>query len=466
MLAGVSRTALVALLAATALQALDLTIATIALPAMSTDLGLDTATAPWILTAYIVALALSTPTAGALSAALGRRNALLAAIGGLTLASLACAAAPGLGFLLAARVAQGAAAGLIMPLVQATLLDLVPKSGHGRAMSFFGAAVMVGPILGPSIGGVLVDTIGWRAIFLINVPIGLVALSGVASALAPMAKPSGVRLDGTGLAIFGGGIVGLQLLLERGPLLGWFSSRQMVFYALLMAGGLMTAVLRAARRRNAFPSLLPFADRNFAVATGCSFLAGFIVIGSIALVPMLLENAFGYTAASAGLAMTPRGIGTMVMMLAMNRRIGLIDHRILLWTGAFLNVAGLLGLAIVSPKWGLGSVAALSLVQGLGIGLIFTPLSTAAFSFLPDDQRTDATGTFSLLRHVGGGLGVATLTIFVYGGAMSGAQLLAAYHFDFLLLMLVSAVMAVAIAAIRTESPEDASRAPAREAAD
>jgi DHA2 family multidrug resistance protein len=173
----INRMALFALLTATFLQALDLTIATIALPAIEQSFGLDVETGGWILTSYIVAAALMTPVGGALSSAMGRRNALLLAIGGLTIASLACGAAGNFASLIVARLAQGASAGIILPLVQATLFDMMPKADHGRAMSYFGAAAVVGPVIGPSVGGILVDLLGWRWVFFINLPIGLLALA-------------------------------------------------------------------------------------------------------------------------------------------------------------------------------------------------------------------------------------------------------------------------------------------------
>jgi DHA2 family multidrug resistance protein len=454
----IGRAPLACLLTATILQALDLTIATIALPAIETDLALDPATGSWVLTTYIVATALMTPAAGALSSALGRRRALLLAIGGLTLASAACGAAPNLPFLLAARLAQGAAAGAIMPLVQATLLDMTPKAGHGRAMSYFGVAIMVGPVLGPSLGGVLVDTFGWRSVFFVNLPIGLFAFLGIAWSLADRAEEPRRRIDAAGLVIFGGGIVALQLLLDRAHHLGWFTSGETLAYASLMVAGLACAILRSARRQSAFPSLAPFADRNFSVTTICNFLAGFVIIGSIALVPMLLQTVFGHDATAAGLAMAPRGIGTMVMMLAMSGTVGKIDHRVLLFTGVALNAAALIGLALVTAQSGIAAVAALSLLQGIGFGLIFTPLSTAAFSFLPPAMRADATGLYALLRHVGGSVGVATLAIFLFQSDVPQAQLLAAYHFDFLLLLAVSLAMGAAVILIRTDRAEPATR--------
>jgi DHA2 family multidrug resistance protein len=448
--------ALFSLLTATVLQALDLTIATIALPAIEGPLGLDFESGAWILTSYLVALALMTPVAGALSGAIGRRNALLSAIAGLTLASAACGAAQGFAFLLVARLAQGAAAGLIMPLVQATLLDMSPKSEHGRAMSLFGAAIMVGPVLGPSIGGLLVDTLGWRSVFFINIPIGLLAFLGTARALHGLPKAEPKYLDARGLAVFGCGVVALQLLLDRGHHVGWFASRETIAYLAIAAAGLGVAVLRSALRPYAFPSLAPFRDRNFLVTTGCNFLAGFFVIGAIFLVPSLLQNVFGRGATAAGLAMAPRGAGTMFMMLAMSRRVGTIDHRVLLLAGVALNIVALAGFTQVTPAWDLLAVAGLSLVQGIGVGLIFTPLSTAAFSFLRPELRADATGIYSLLRNIGGGVGVSVLTALLFHQVMASPQLLAAYRFDFLVLIVVVGLMGAATLLIRTEAPASA----------
>ncbi len=447
----ISGLALWSLLTATVLQALDLTIATIALPAIEGPLGLDFESGAWVLTSYLVALALMTPVAGALSAAIGRRNALLSAIAGLTLASAACGAAQGFTFLLIARLAQGAAAGLIMPLVQATLLDMSPKSEHGRAMSLFGAAIMVGPVLGPSIGGMLVDAFGWRSVFFINLPIGLLAFLGTARALRGLPQPEPRHLDARGLAIFGCGIVALQLLLERGQHAGWLRSRETLSYLVIAVGGLGIALLRAAVRPFAFPSLAPFKDRNFLVTTGCNFLAGFFVIGAIFLVPSLLQNAFGRGATAAGLAIAPRGAGTMFMMLAMSRRVGTVDHRVLLLAGVALNIVALAGFTQVTPNWDLPAVAGLSLVQGIGVGLIFTPLSTAAFSFLRPELRADAAGTYSLLRNIGGGVGVSVLTAVLFQQVMASPQLLAAYRFDFLVLIVVVGILGAAALLIRTD---------------
>jgi MFS transporter, DHA2 family, multidrug resistance protein len=438
--------ALCSLLTATVLQALDLTIATIALPAIGRTFGLEGEAGSWILTSYIVAMALMTPVGGVLSSAFGRRNALLLAIGGLTLASLACGVSGSFAFLLAARLAQGASAGIIVPLVQATLLDMTPKAEHGRAMSLFGAAIMVGPVLGPSIGGVLVDTFGWRSVFFINLPIGLFAFVGALLTLGKLPSQPAASIDPAGLAIFGTGIVALQLMLDRGNQAGWFASPEI----LLVAGGLGGSLVRAARRTDAFPSIAPFKDRNFAVTTCCVFLAGFIVAGSIFLVPSLLQSVFGHSATAAGLAMAPRGVGTMATMLAMSRTVGRVDHRSLLLIGIVLNAFAIVGLALVGFASSILYIAGLSLLQGVGVGLIFTPLSTAAFSFLPEEQRGDATGIYSLMRHIGSGVGVSILTGFLFHHV--GEQLLLrAYRSGFYFLLAVVAVMGLAILLIRTD---------------
>ena len=450
----INRIALIALLTAAALQALDITITTLALPAVAQTLGLDFEAESWILTTYIVAMALMTPVAGVLSSALGRRRALLAAIGGVCLASLVCGFAQSLEMLLLARIAQGAAAGLITPLVQATLLDLTPKAEHGRAMSFLGAAIMVGPVLGPSLGGMLVDAFGWRAVFFANLPIGAAAFAGIAAGLGDLPPSRKARIDFTGFTIFGCGIVGLQLLLDRGPRAGWFGAREIRADALLALAGLAVALARALRRENAFPALAPFRDRNFAVTTACSFLAGFVVIGSIVLVPAMLQSVLGHDATQAGLAIAPRGVGTMAMMLAMSRKVGTIDHRRLLLVGVFLIALALLGLAMVGAQSSLFAVAALTLVQGLGVGLIFTPLSTAAFSFLAPELRADATGVYSLLRNVGGSTGVAVLSALALPDGVALAQRLASYRIDFLVLLVVVCIMGAAALFIRTDLTE------------
>jgi DHA2 family multidrug resistance protein len=447
----IGRMALWSLLLGTTLQALDLTIATIALPAIERDLGLDFEDGTWILTSYIVATALMTPVAGALSAAVGRRATLLLAIGGLTLASLGCGSAASFSTLLAFRLVQGAAAGIIMPLVQATLLDMTPKAEHGRAMSLFGAAIMVGPVLGPTLGGVLVDSFGWRSIFFINLPIGLLAFAGTALGLAELPKSGPARLDIVGLGLFGSGVVALQLLLDRGPRHGWLAAREITVYSGIALVALVVAVARSVQRRAAFPALAPFRDRNFAATTVCSFLAGFAVIGSVFLVPSLLQNLLGYGATASGFAMAPRGVGTMAMMLAMSRTVGRIDHRTLLLTGVVLIEVAFLGFSMLKSEWGIGAVASLSLLQGLGVGLIFTPLSTAAFSSLAAELRPDATGVYSLLRNIGGSAGVAILSALLLRQGSVETQHIAGYHADFLILLGVIGVMGITAMFIRTE---------------
>jgi DHA2 family multidrug resistance protein len=327
-------------------------------------------------------------------------------------------------------------------------------------MSLFGAAIMVGPVLGPSLGGFLVDDFGWRAVFFVNLPIGLLAFAGTAIGLAGLPPSRTMRIDFAGFSIFGCGIVALQLLLDRGPRAGWFGSREIRVDTALALTGLAVAVLRAVHRDEAFPALAPFRDRNFAVTTTCSFLAGFVVIGSIVLVPSLLQNVLGHDATSAGLAMAPRGVGTMVMMLAMSRTIGTIDHRVLLLSGVLLIALALFGLSMVTADWSVLAIGALSLLQGVGVGLIFTPLSTAAFSFLAPELRADATGVYSLLRNIGGSTGVAVLSALALPQGFALAQRLASYRLDFLILLGVVCVMGAASLLIRTDL--DAAAAAAR----
>jgi DHA2 family multidrug resistance protein len=448
----ITRTAYWSLLLATFLQAIDLTISTLALPAIEHDLGLSAESGSWIMTSYIVATALVTPVAGPLSAVLGRRALVLVAIGGLTLASAGCAAAPSLATLIGGRIAQGAAAGMIMPLVQMTLFEATAPVDHGRAMSFFAAAAMIGPVLGPPLGGVLVDIFGWRAIFLINLPIGAVAFLGVAIGMRGLRRIGVSAFDPAGFALFSVGIIGLQLLLDRGMTAGWFAAPEIILYAAAAVVGIAGSLRRAVARPLSFPPLTAFRTRNFSAAAAANFLIGFVMIGTVFLVPSLLQRVLGQDATATGLAVAPRAVGTLLVILAMNRVVGRIDHRIPLLTGTVLVAGSALALALAGGDASVALVALLSLAAGAGGGFLFTPLSTAALSGLDEAMRVEATGIYALLRSLGGSLAVAALSIVLAIAKDASGDPSAAYRDGFLLLLAACLAIAAAVLLIRPPS--------------
>jgi DHA2 family multidrug resistance protein len=395
---------------ATVVQAVDITITTVALPKIQASIAGGPGTAAWILTAYLIASAIAMPAAASLEGVLSRKTILALCIGGFTAASMLCGFASSVSQMVLFRILQGAFAGGIVPLSQVTVLDTHPPHRQGRAMGLWGAAAMVGPVLGPSLGAWLTDVYDWRWIFWINLPFGLLAMAGVIFAM-PAAMPRVKRrIDILGFSIFSIGIGALQLTLDRGNHLGWRLNQELFTEALIALFALTTAFRRAASHPTAFPQIAGFRDRNFAAATASSFLIGFILLGTITLIPPLAQSVLGLGGAATSSIMTPRGIGTMLTMLIVGRLIGRIEHRLLLTIGVFVSLLAIVPFMLIGDASSTGPLALASLFQGVGIGLLYTPLSTAAFIRLRPEDKSGAAGLYALFRTIGGSVGVSVVT--------------------------------------------------------
>jgi DHA2 family multidrug resistance protein len=392
---------------ATVVQAVDITITTVALPKIQASIAGGSGTAAWILTAYLVASAIAMPAAASLDGVLSRKTILALCIGGFTAASMLCGFAENVAQMVLFRILQGAFAGGIVPLSQVTVLDTHPPHRQGRAMGLWGAAAMVGPVLGPSLGAWLSDAYDWRWIFWINLPFGLAAMAGVIFAMPARAARVKRRIDTLGFSIFSIGIGALQLALDRGNHLGWRFNQELLIEALIAFVALAGAFRRAAFHPSAFPQIAAFRDRNFATATTASFLIGFILLGTITLIPLLAQNVLQLGAAATSSIMTPRGIGTMLTMLIVGRLIGHIEHRLLLTIGVFVSLVAIVPFMLIGDTSSTASLAIASLFQGVGIGLLYTPLSTAAFISLRPEDKSHAAGLYALFRSIGGSVGVS-----------------------------------------------------------
>jgi len=397
----------VSVMLATLMQALDTTIANVALPNMQGSLSATQDQISWVLTSYIVAAAIATPATGWLASVMGRRRLLLIAIAGFTLASVLCAMAGSIGAMVAFRLLQGLFGAALVPLSQSTLLDVYPREKHGAAMAMWGMGVMVGPILGPPLGGWLTDVYSWHWVFLINVPIGALALFGVAASL-PTDDTRQTRFDWRGFAFLAIGIGALQLFLDRGEQQDWFGSVEIQVEAALAFLGFYLYAVHWKFSAKPFLDLGLFADRNFLASNIFIFVLGVVLFATMALLPPFLQNLMNYPVVTTGLLLAPRGIGTLIAMMMVGRLLARgADARLLAGVGMLLTAYSLWMMTRFSLDVPQSMIVTTGVIQGLGLGLVFVPISTVAYSTLPMSARTEAAGIFSLMRNIGSSVGIS-----------------------------------------------------------
>ena len=391
---------------ATVMQTLDTTIANVALPYMQGSLSAAQDQISWVLTSYIVAAAIATPLTGWFVARFGRKQIFLLSVAGFTISSMLCGAATGLGEIVAFRLLQGVFGASLVPLSQAVILDINPPEGHGRAMAIWGAAIMIGPILGPALGGWLTDHYNWRWVFYINVPVGIVAFAGMALFLDETERKGGAPFDLFGFAFLSLGLAALQIMLDRGEQKDWFGSTEIVIEAALAIIGFWVFAAHSATAKRPFldPGLLK--DRNFVAATLLMFAAGIILYATLALLPPML-TLLDYPVVTTGLLTAPRGVTTMICMILVGRLIGKVDVRLILAFGFIAMGFSLWEMTGYSPQMDRWPVIIAGLVQGVGLGFVIVPLSTAAFSSLAPALRTEGTALYSLMRNIGGSIGIS-----------------------------------------------------------
>jgi DHA2 family multidrug resistance protein len=363
----------------------------------------------WVLTSYIVASAIALPISGWLADRVGRKRLLLISVVGFTVASVLCAMATSLTEMVVFRGLQGISGAFIVPLAQATLFDINPREKHGQAMALFGGGVMIGPILGPVLGGWLTDNYNWRWVFLVNLPVGILCVL-VMLRFMPKTDTSRRPFDLFGFALLALALGGLQMALDRGQQKDWFDSWEIILEAGLAIAAAWMFVVHIATAKHPLFERGMFADRNF--ATGLAFMAvtGILLLAGLALLPPLLQNMYGYSVLQSGFLTAPRGIGTLISMLLAGRLTGKIDSRLLVGIGVVLMGASLwmmTGFAIDQPS---RPVIMSGVVQGLGLGLIFVPLQSLAFETLAPRLRTTAAALLNLSRNIGGSVGISIVS--------------------------------------------------------
>jgi MFS transporter, DHA2 family, multidrug resistance protein len=397
------------IMVAVVMQVLDTTIANVALPHMRASLGASQDEINWVLTSYIVASAIATPLTGWFADRFGRKNLLLGAVIGFTTASLLCGIASSLEQMVLFRVVQGICGAVLVPLAQATIMDINPRERLGQAMAVFGAGIMVGPIIGPTLGGWLTETFNWRAVFLVNLPVGALALF-ILFFLMPKSEIKVRRFDFFGFGMLALAVACLQLLLDRGQQADWFKSAEIWIYLGLAISGSWAFIIHCATAEDPFIDLGMFKDRNFASGLVFIFVIGITMFSGLALLPPMLQNLMGFPVIETGVVMAPRGVGTMLSMILVGRLVSKYDPRILVLVGILLTAWSLYMMTQFDIVMGTGPIMISGALQGMGLGLVFVPLSTLAFATINPKYRVDATSMFSLVRNVGSGVGISIVT--------------------------------------------------------
>jgi MFS transporter, DHA2 family, multidrug resistance protein len=397
----------VCVMLAALMQALDATIANVALPYMQGSLSATSQQANWVLTSYIVAAAISTPATGILENRFGRRRLFIASVLGFVLASMLCGAARTLDQMVLFRLLQGLFGAPLVPLAQSVLLDTYPAEQRGSAMAIFGLGVMLGPIIGPSLGGWLTDTYNWRWVFYVNLPIGLATAAGLFVFLAEPPRTVTMRFDAFGFAMLALAIASLQLFLDRGEQVDWFASTEIWIEVGIFLLALYMFLVQMLTAEHPFLDRQMFANRNFVLGQVLIFAVGAILLATLALLTPYLEQLMGYPVLQAGLVLAPRGFGTMASMLLVGRIIDRIGARLLILVGILLTAQALHEMALFTPEVSTSAIIRTGIVQGLGLGLVFVPLSTATFATLAPRYRTQGTAFFNLMRNIGSSVGIS-----------------------------------------------------------
>jgi MFS transporter, DHA2 family, multidrug resistance protein len=397
-------------IAATLLQSLDQTIANVALPYMQGSFSASYNEITWVVTSYMIAAAITTAPVGWFTGRFGRKWLFVVSIIGFTATSMLCGAAQSLEQIVLFRMLQGMFGAALVPLGQATLFDLYPQERRGFAMAVWGTGVMIGPIMGPTLGGYLTEWYNWRWVFYINLPVGALAAAGLIAFLPNTAANGGRRFDWLGLFVFAVGLGSLQLMLDRGTNQDWFSSREIIVEAVLAGLGIYLFVVHMIwAPRPLIPREL-FRDVNFTVGLIMMFAVGTMMVSSLTLMTPWLEVLSNYPVATAGLVMAPRGLGTLVGIIISGRLANRMDPRFLVAGGLMLICYSFWLMARWTPDVSQREIVTAIIIQGAGLGFVFTSLQLLAFVSLPAALRTEGASLFSLLRNVGAAIGVSVMS--------------------------------------------------------
>jgi len=396
-------------MSATIMQALDTTIANIALPHMQGSLSASLDQINWVLTSYIVASAIMTAPIGWLADRYGRKRLFVVCVAGFTVASLLCGLSQNIGQIVTFRIMQGMFGAALVPLSQSVILDAYPFEQRGQAMAVWSVGVMLGPIMGPTLGGLLTEYYSWHWVFLVNLPVGIVTIFGLLVFMDETRPRDHLRFDWFGFVALAVGIGALQLMLDRGEQVGWFESPEIIAELIISIAGFYYFFAHSLTTDEPFVRFALFKDRNF--IGGCIFMVviGMALFGTMALVVPYMQNVMGYPVLTAGWMLGSRGVGTLLSMLFVGRLLRVIEARWLVLIGMTVTAVTIGQMIGFTDETSQSTIVSVTLVQGMGLGLVFVPLSTVAFTTLPAHLRTDGTAILTLVRNIGSSVGISVV---------------------------------------------------------
>jgi DHA2 family multidrug resistance protein len=406
----------IAVMLATFMEILDTTVVNVSVPHMAGNLGSTVDEGTWVVTSYLVSNAIILPMAGWLAVRFGRRRMLMWCVGGFTLTSLLCGMATSLSWLIFFRVLQGLTGGGLQPLSQAVLLETFPPKKHGTAMAAFGLGIIFAPILGPTLGGYITDNFTWRWIFYLNLPVGIFSLLMINAFVHDphyLRKQRAGRVDLWGIGFLALGFGMLQVVLDRGQEKDWFGSTQIRVMTLLCLFGLVAMVIRELRTEHPVVDLRVLKDRTFSAGTFIMTMLGFVLYGSLILLPIFLQTLLGYSALQSGLALSPRGIGSLLTMPIVGQLTNRYDPRKLIFVGMVVGGWTMFSLSHLNLNAGYWNIFWPQVIQGSAMAFLFIPLMTVSMSAISKEKMGNATSIYNLMRNIGGSFGIASMTTFL-----------------------------------------------------
>ncbi|MCB2077813.1 MAG: DHA2 family efflux MFS transporter permease subunit [Novosphingobium sp.] len=398
-----------ALLMAAFMTQLDGTIANVALPHMQASTAASREQVTWVLTSYLITAAVFTPLSGWLATRYGQKRVMLASVIGFTVASMLCGVAANFSQLIAFRLLQGMMGAAILPISQAILLDINPPERHGSAMAAWGMGAVLGPIVGPVLGGYLTDYFSWRWIFFINLPFGVLASLGLIFFMREHRTRERNHLDLTGFALLAIAVASFQLMLDRGQTLDWFNSTEIIIEATVSGAALYMFIVHTLTSDRPFIKPVLFKDFNYVLGNFYAFILGGLLFGTMALTPPLLAELMGYPIKLVGLVSAPRGISIMITMMVTGRLLNYIDSRVLIGAGLLVSGISMHYMSGISLDMDSRPIIIAGVVQGIGAGLMFVPVTTTIFTTLSPELRNEGAATSSLFRGLSGSICISVL---------------------------------------------------------
>ena len=417
----------ISIMLATVMNSLDTTIANVALPHMQGSVSASPEQITWVLTSYIVSAAVMTPLSGWLADRIGRKRMFLISIGLFTAASMLCGIATSLPEIVLFRLLQGVGGAALIPLSQAVLLDINPPEKHGQAMAIWGAGAILGPILGPALGGYFTEHWSWRWCFYINLPVGILAFLGVLTFISGDRTRKAKRFDFLGFGMLTLFVAAFQMMLDRGPSQDWFHSKEIWTEAILAVVGVWIFAVHTFTTDHPFFDRALIRDRNFVTASIFGFFIGILLFSTMALLPPMMQTLLGYPVLTSGLVSMPRGIGSFLAMFIVGRLVGRVDTRLILFTGLMLSCVALWQMMHFDLSMNVRPFITSGIIQGLGIGLLFVPLSTLAFATIPQHLRPEGSGVYTLIRNLGSSVGISIMNALVVANTQTMHASLAAH---------------------------------------